>query len=63
MAARLIRVLPSCRWLDSAGVNPALVIRERGESMELIGLLALMGALIAPALILPVMFVIALVKD
>lgn len=31
--------------------------------MELIGLLALMGALIAPALILPVMFVIALVKD
>jgi len=35
--------------------------RER-HKMEAIGLLVIMGALLAPALILPVMFVIALVK-
>jgi hypothetical protein len=52
------------------GLSPVLEIRlGRSQSptrerhkMEVIGLLVIMGALVAPALILPVMFVVALVK-
>ena len=49
-------VAPSSWWLDGH-----LSTRER-DKMEVIGLLVIMGALVAPALILPVMFVVALVK-